>query len=54
MKSLLADKTKLKEFGLDMERNIKSMKEKNIELNNNLTKSQENILTENMKFQKNI
>ena len=54
MKSLLADKTKLKEFGLDMERKIKDMEEKYIELNNNQTKTEENIVNEKLKLQKSI
>ncbi|MBP1526188.1 MAG: hypothetical protein H9Q67_06835, partial [Spiroplasma ixodetis] len=54
MKSLLAEKTKLKECGLDMERKTKDMEEKYIELNNNQTKSDENILNEKLKLQKNI
>jgi len=54
MKSLLEDKTKLKEFGHDMERKIKDMEEKYIELNNNQTKSEENILNEKLKLQKSI
>jgi len=54
MKSLLEDKTKLKEFGLDMKRKIKDMEEKYIELNNNQTKSEENILNEKLKLQKSI
>jgi hypothetical protein len=54
IKSLLADKTKLKEFGLDMERKIKDMEEKYIELNNNQTELEENILNEKLKLQKNI
>lgn len=54
MKSLMEDKTKLKEFGLNMERKIKDMEDKYIELNNKQTESDENILNEKLKLQKNI
>ena len=54
VKSLMVDKNKLKEFGINMERKIKDMEEKFIELSNNQTQSNENILNEKLKLQKNI
>ena len=54
IKLLMEDKIKLKEFGVSMERKIKEMEEKYIESNNKQTKSEENILNEKLKLQKNI
>lgn len=54
VKALMEDKNKLKEFGINMERKIKDMEEKFIELNNNQTQSNENIINEKLKLQKNI
>lgn len=48
IKSLLTDKTKLKEFGLNMEREM----EKKIVLNNNQSKPEENILNESLNYKK--